>query len=154
MSKYCDVSCEHNPCTNFMPTTENVRERYSDWYDGPIEVSIDIADAEFDRWLKQVKAKAWAEGFDAGERDVWEHQHGEAGEDWDKDCIPNPYIEEEKSVDDAVEKGYRLLAEDPEMSLRRQSHHCGFDFLENQATAKCECGVVSTNPFWTFKGEK
>ena len=48
--------------------------------------------AEFDRWLKQVKAEAWAEGFDAGERDVWEHEHHEDG--WDSECIKNPYKEE------------------------------------------------------------
>lgn len=46
--------------------------------------------AEFDRWLKQIKAEAWREGFDAGERDVWEHEHSEDG--WDADCIPNPYL--------------------------------------------------------------
>ena len=49
---------------------------------------------EFNRWLKQVKAEVWAEGFDAGERDVWEHEHNEDG--WDKDCIFNPYLEGEK----------------------------------------------------------
>jgi hypothetical protein len=35
-----------------------------------------------------------------------------------------------------------------------QAHHCGFDFLADQTTARCSCGVVSTNPFLTFKGEK
>jgi hypothetical protein len=55
----------------------------------------DIYAAEFDRWLNKLKADIWAEGFDAGERDVWEHQHGEADENWDKDCIPNPYKEKQ-----------------------------------------------------------
>jgi hypothetical protein len=63
-------------------------------------------------------------------------------------------INKEKLVEDPIEKGYRLLSEDSEMFQRRQSHRCGFDFLENQATAKCKCGVVSTNPFWTFRGDK
>ena len=41
---------------------------------------------DFDRWLNQVKAEAWDEGFDVGERDafdVLEHP--------DHDCIVNPY---------------------------------------------------------------
>ena len=32
-------------------------------------------------------ARIWDEGFDAGERDVWEHEHGS----YDDPCIPNPY---------------------------------------------------------------
>lgn len=138
--------------SEYTPTTDEVQRSY--WRGTALRSAEHIKeDAAFDRWLKQVKAKAWAEGFDAGERDVWEHQHKEDG--WDADCIPNPYLEgEEKLVDDLIEKGYQLLAEDPEMYQRRQSHHCSFDFLENQATARCECGVVSTNLFWTFKGDK
>lgn len=66
-------------------STETLRKIYAD------------GDAEsewfFDTWLNKVKADAWDEGFDAGERDVWEHQYGEADENWDKDCIPNPYLE-------------------------------------------------------------
>lgn len=48
-------------------------------------------DAEYANWLRKVKAAAWAEGFNAGERDVFEH-------DWEKDepCIPNPYLQENK----------------------------------------------------------
>jgi hypothetical protein len=80
------------------PTTADIRERYSDWYDGVNAPPTEVAEAEFDRWLEQIKADAWQEGFNAGERDVWEHQHGEAGEDWDKDCIPNPYLKGETSV--------------------------------------------------------
>lgn len=45
----------------------------------------------FNTWLREVRAKAWAEGFDAGERDVWEHM---AANEWDN-CIPNPYREAE-----------------------------------------------------------
>lgn len=29
-----------------------------------------------------------------------------------------------------------------------QEHHCGFDFRAYQATAKCTCGNVSTNPYY------
>jgi hypothetical protein len=50
--------------------------------------------AEFDRWLNKLKAEIWAEGFDAGERDVWGHEHNEDG--WDADCISNPYKERSK----------------------------------------------------------
>ena len=39
------------------------------------------------RAVKQIKADAWDEGFDAGERDVMEHE----SDGWDRDCIPNPY---------------------------------------------------------------
>ena len=67
-------------------TTERIRELFTDGGFWPGD--------DFDRWLKQIKAEAWAEGFDAGERDVWEHQHKEDG--WDADCIPNPYLEGEK----------------------------------------------------------
>lgn len=136
--------------SEYIPTTDEVQRSY--WRGTALRSADHIKeDAAFERWLKQVKAEAWREGFDAGEQDVWGHEHNEDG--WDADCISNPYLEEEKSADDAVEKGYRLLAEDPEMFQRRQSHRCGFDFLENQATAKCKCGVVSTNPFWTFRGD-
>jgi hypothetical protein len=41
----------------------------------------------FDGWLRGVKARAWAEGFDAGERDVFKHDT----DGWDTECIPNPY---------------------------------------------------------------
>lgn len=46
-----------------------------------------VLGGEFDRFLANVRAEAWAEGFDAGERDVFEHERN----GWDRDCIPNPY---------------------------------------------------------------
>lgn len=30
-------------------------------------------------------------------------------------------------------------------------HHCGFDFKEDQRTAMCACGVITTNPLYTEK---
>ena len=51
--------------------------------------------AEFDRFIKRIKAEAWEEGFDAGERDVFLHDELN---DWgtkDAKCIPNPYLEGE-----------------------------------------------------------
>ncbi len=35
-----------------------------------------------------------------------------------------------------------------------EGHHCGFDFAENQPTAKCKCGAVATNPAFFIKGEQ
>lgn len=40
------------------------------------------------RWLRSDRARAWAEGFDAGERDVWDH---ERSRDYDRPCVTNPY---------------------------------------------------------------
>lgn len=68
-------------------TTEQVKYCATDGYRG-------IEEDEFDAWLQSVKAKAWAEGFDAGEKDVWQHEHAEDG--WDADCIKNPYLEGEQ----------------------------------------------------------
>lgn len=39
--------------------------------------------------FRRAQAEAWDEGFDAGERDVLEH------ETFDEPCIKNPYIEQE-----------------------------------------------------------
>ena len=46
--------------------------------------------AEFNRWLRQVKAEAWDEGFDAGERDAFDLNENPGYE-----CIPNPYRQEQ-----------------------------------------------------------
>jgi hypothetical protein len=42
--------------------------------------------------LKRVAAKAWDEGFDAGELDVMEHWPDEGP--GTVECIPNPYVGE------------------------------------------------------------
>lgn len=59
--------------SDYTPTTEEVREawiiaRYWDDYElfDIDEKMRDEESAQFDRWLKQVKAEAWDEGFDAG----------------------------------------------------------------------------------------
>lgn len=56
----------------------------------------DIAQAILNSdWLRNRDAQKWAEGFDAGERDVFEHeQHG-----FDTDCINNPYRSTNKQGD-------------------------------------------------------
>jgi hypothetical protein len=41
--------------------------------------------AEFLDWLAGELSKAWDEGFNAGEIDVWQH------ETFDEPCISNPY---------------------------------------------------------------
>ncbi len=83
--------------TEYTPTTEEVRHAHV----GKQAVCVNHGDwiteeqwaefgAEFDRWLASVKADAWEEGFDAGERDVFEHDEGD---EWGKEhtCIQNPY---------------------------------------------------------------
>lgn len=84
--------------SEYIPTTEEVRDVYQSRL---IQTGTNIfalideeqADAEFDRWLAGVKAEAWEEGFDAGERDVHEHELTH----WDdSDCIQNPYRGENK----------------------------------------------------------
>ena len=79
-----------------VPTTEDVRDVYAwdDAYGGGIDYE---KAAKFDRWLAEytraMKAGAWDEGFDAGERDVMQHKT------WDEPCIEpcieNPYRKEQ-----------------------------------------------------------
>ena len=45
--------------SEYIPTTEEVRNRY-------LSEVFPEDEAEFDRWLAQIKAEAWDEGFDAG----------------------------------------------------------------------------------------
>lgn len=39
--------------------------------------------------VRLIRAEAWDEGFDAGERDVWNHE--QAGWRNDDPCVTNPY---------------------------------------------------------------
>ena len=50
----------------YTPTTANVRNCYvyADPHDGTFRRA---AEAEFDRWLADVRAKAWAEGYGSDE---------------------------------------------------------------------------------------
>lgn len=58
----------------------------------PEEVAKYLAESE--RGLAEVERaaaeKAWEEGFDAAELDVFEHEK----HNWGNDCIPNPYAKE------------------------------------------------------------
>lgn len=65
--------------SDYTPTTEDVR----------FAASLTLRLDAFDRWLAEVQRRAreeaWAEGFDAGEADAFDHQT------WDEPCTPNPY---------------------------------------------------------------
>lgn len=50
---------------------------------------VEFHEGEFERWLADELARAWDEGFEAGERDVMQH------ESWDEPCIENPYRKEQ-----------------------------------------------------------
>ena len=43
--------------SDYTVTTEDVRERFTDWYDGPKAPPLDESRAEFDRWLAQHDAE-------------------------------------------------------------------------------------------------
>ena len=71
---------------DYTPTTEEVRERFIDGF--PIDtwaVARDSVGQDFDSWLRQVKAEAWAEGFDAG--------HYTGDEPRECECKTNPYLD-------------------------------------------------------------
>ena len=67
---------------------------------------------------------------------------------------PAPTSSSVKVENDPVEEGYKILAKDPEMQMRRKftSHHCSFDFGIDQQLATCTCGMISTNPYY-IKGK-
>lgn len=62
-----DYKCGNCGCSDYTPTTEEVRADYiyanpdgRDYYDEPFD-----AGPQFDRWLTKVKAEAWYEGYEA-----------------------------------------------------------------------------------------
>ena len=73
---------------NYTPTTEQMHDVY---------VRADIAgykprkeyEAEFDRWLDQVRAEAWDEGHNAGQHNEHEYRPRRA--------MTNPYRQETES---------------------------------------------------------
>lgn len=60
--------------SDYTPSLDTVRELYA-WQRSTLDralgkrVPTDEYDAEFDRWLNQIKADAWDEGFVAGYAD-------------------------------------------------------------------------------------
>ena len=85
--------------TDYIPETNDVRMNYVDGTRQLHGKNMRLEDvySEFDRWLAEVKAQAWEEGFDAGEHDVFGRI---AKVEWDKEhtCIPNPYRQGYKSI--------------------------------------------------------
>ena len=60
--------------TDYTPTTEEVRYKYSWWTDKNLVArGLEPTDtlAEFDRWLAEVKAQAWEEGYAHGNADAF-----------------------------------------------------------------------------------
>ena len=60
--------------SDYMPTTENVRRAWA-WWRKPMmgnkdyypdeESLFEVTDLELDRWLDEVKAEAWEEGYES-----------------------------------------------------------------------------------------
>ena len=71
----------------YIPTAEDFSGAWSQWsaWKRIPTTGTQTSREEFDRWLKGVKAQAWAEGFDAGEQDYAGHVT------FDEPCIKNPY---------------------------------------------------------------
>lgn len=66
--------------SEYTPTTKVVRGAYLDsdrWYDGSIRRG---ADDEFDRWLNQVKADSYLEGYERGREDGFDDGYNEGYE--------------------------------------------------------------------------
>lgn len=60
---------------------------------------VEVFDWREREW--RTKAKVWDEGFDAGERDVFEHERTS----FDRPCIQNPYRRGD-GFGGAVDRGY------------------------------------------------
>ena len=73
---------------DYTPPTEQVREIYAEIRHESTRLGLNPHRAEFDRWMEQVKAEAWDEGFTDGVN----HDLG----DWDNapSIINNPYRQE------------------------------------------------------------
>lgn len=72
--------------SDYTPSTEEVRGRHN--ANAMLETKTWRAvDAEFDRWLRAVKAESWDEGFDSG-------HYVNDDESRDCDCRNNPYTKE------------------------------------------------------------
>ncbi len=63
--------------SDYTPTTEEVRDAFS-WRDG---VGGQSYEADFDRWLTEVKAQAWEKGYTQGNNDMYNGDYP----------TPNPY---------------------------------------------------------------
>lgn len=68
------------------PTTQDVKRAYA-WGLSGTSRTTQECDDEFDRWLNEIRAEAWDEGFTEGVNDVYLHEDTS----WAEPCIPNPY---------------------------------------------------------------
>ncbi|WP_300733663.1 hypothetical protein [Pseudomonas sp.] len=85
--------------SEYTPITDEVRFRY---IEHPY-VALDEAEAdhaEFDRWLDQVKAAAWAEGHAAGEANTGDGFAALIGGGDPPEPRRNPYTPEEETNSD------------------------------------------------------
>ena len=73
--------------SKFTPSTDIVRAKYR----YPLETPTN--DAEFDRWLDQVKADAWDEGYRDGHNDGLSDGHPLGN---DREPEENPYRDQEE----------------------------------------------------------
>ena len=68
--------------SDYTPTTDDVEDAWCSRYDGEHAWASGEErrgyEAEFYRWMEQVKAEAWQEGHDAG----WEDRHEDALIGW------------------------------------------------------------------------
>lgn len=76
-------------------TMNHIRDnfRMTRWYDMSEQEATEAFDAFMAAHVRVVAAQAWDEGFDAGERDVMNHEMNS----YDDACIANPYRTEESN---------------------------------------------------------
>lgn len=55
--------------SDYTPTTWTVRSAWASLAEDEQGVDFDLAAAEFDRWLAEVKAAAWFDGYNRGNLD-------------------------------------------------------------------------------------
>ena len=82
--------------SDYTPTTEEVRNQYvfsASVIDETRFVDPTQGEAEFDRWLAEVKAEAWEEGESDGR---WNEEHQAMIERGNREAIANPYRQGEE----------------------------------------------------------
>jgi hypothetical protein len=143
--------------SDYTPTTEEVKANYA--LVGDDEVVNNINEQKFDRWLEQNNAEVTK----STEQRIVKLIEAEIERVSNPMLVDREYLDglemaleltKGEQISDSVEEGYKLLAKDPEIFQRRLLHHCGFDFMPDEAAAKCVCGAIATNPFWTVKEEQ
>ena len=75
--------------SDYTPTTPVIRGAYIQLHSDASWESKQPRLDEFNRWLDEVRAEAWDEGFNTGVEDSFDFIESENHE-----CIPNPYRQE------------------------------------------------------------